>query len=115
MLEGGGRLAYEITSERYRQWETARRTLRAQRLGLTLNIDPLRVSEAEIQRAVSYFERNGRARRVIEGAGLTVRDYVLTTIAVEQQMAVASADTTRSFPSRSSAARMCLQIRSRHR
>lgn len=90
MLADGGRLPYEITSQRYTQWETARRELRAAKLGLTMNIDPLRVSERDIQTAVSYFERNGRARRIIENAGLTIRDYVLTTIALEQQMAVAN-------------------------
>jgi hypothetical protein len=90
MLTGGGRLAYEITSERYRQWETARRALRAARIGLSMQIDPLRVSESDIQRAVTFFERNRRARGLIEDTGMSVRDYVLTTIALEQQMAVAS-------------------------
>jgi len=90
MLDGGGRLPYEITSDRYRQWEQARRTLRAQNISLTLRVDPLRVRPADIERAVAFFERNGKARRAIEGTGLSVRDYVLTTIALEQQMAVAS-------------------------
>ena len=90
MLADGARLPYEITSQRYNEWETARRGLRAAKLGLTMSIDPLRVTEADIQKAVTYFERNGRARRIIEDAGLSVRDYVLTTIALEQQMAVAS-------------------------
>jgi hypothetical protein len=90
MLADGGRLAYEITSERYRQWETARRALRAQKIGLSMRLDPLRVTEADVQRAVDFFERNGKARRTIEGTGMSVRDYVLTTLALEQQMAVAS-------------------------
>jgi hypothetical protein len=90
MLADGGRLPYEITSDRYRSWEAARRALRAAKIGLTLQVDPMRVGQADIQRAVTFFERNGRARRLIEESGLTVRDYVLTTIALEQQMAVAS-------------------------
>jgi hypothetical protein len=90
MLTGGGRLAYEITSDRYRQWETARRALRAQKITLSMRLDPLRVTEADIERAVDYFERNRKARRIIEGTGMTVRDYVLTTLALEQQMAVAT-------------------------
>ena len=90
MLTDGERIDYEITSERYRQWETARRALRAARIGLSMQLDPMRVSEAEIQRAVNFFERNRRARRLIEGTGMSVRDYVLTTLALEQQMAVAS-------------------------
>jgi hypothetical protein len=89
MLADGGRVDYEITSERYRQWETARRALRAQKISLSMQLDPLRVTEAEIQRAVTFFERNGKARRLIEATGMTVRDYVLTTLALEQQMAVA--------------------------
>jgi hypothetical protein len=90
MLADGGRLDYEITSERYRQWETARRALRAEKIGLSMQIDPLRVSEAEIRRAVDFFQRNRKARRLIENTGMSVRDYVLTTLALEQQMAVAS-------------------------
>ncbi len=90
MLADGGRLPYEITSQRYTQWETARRALRAAKLGLSMSIDPLRPTERDIQKAVDYFERNGRARRIIEDSGLTARDYVLTTLALEQQMAVAS-------------------------
>ena len=90
MLADGGRLPYEITSQRYTQWETARRGLRAAKLGVSMSIDPLRPTERDIQKAVEYFERNGRARRIIEDAGLTARDYVLTTLALEQQMAVAS-------------------------
>jgi hypothetical protein len=90
VLVDGESIPYEITSERYRQWESARRALRAARISLSMRLDPLRVTEAEIQRAVSFFERNGRARRIIEDAGLSVRDYILTTLALEQQMAVAS-------------------------
>lgn len=90
LLVGGGRLPYEITSDRYRAWETARGALRAQKISLAMRLDPLRVTEADIQRAVDFFARNARGRRAIEGAGLSVRDYVLTTIALEQQMAVAS-------------------------
>jgi hypothetical protein len=90
MLVDGESIPYEITSDRYRQWEAARRALRAERISLSMRLDPLRVTEAEIQRAVSFFERNGRARRIIEQAGLSVRDYVLTTLALEQQMAMAS-------------------------
>jgi hypothetical protein len=90
MLANGGRIDYEITSDRYRQWEAARRALRAQRISLSMRLDPLRVSEADIQRAVDFFERNGKARRAIEGTGMSVRDYVLTTLALEQQMAVAN-------------------------
>jgi hypothetical protein len=90
MLADGGRLAYEITSDRYRQWETARRALRAAKIGLSMQIDPLRVTESEIQRAVGLFERNRKARGLIESTGMSVRDYVLTTLALEQQMAVAS-------------------------
>jgi hypothetical protein len=90
LLDGGGRLPYEITSDRYRQWQTARQALRAAKISLTMRLDPLHVTQNDIQRAVGFFERNGRARRAIEGAGISVRDYVLTTIALEQQMAVAN-------------------------
>ena len=90
LLDAGGRIPYEITSERYREWEAARRALRAAKISLTMRLDPLHVSQSDIDRAVNFFEGNGRARRAIEGAGISVRDYVLTTIALEQQMAVAN-------------------------
>lgn len=90
LLAGGGRLPYEITSDRYKQWEEARSALRAQKISLTMRLDPMRVSESDIERVVRFFDRNRAARRAIEGTGLSVRDYVLTTIALEQQMAVAS-------------------------
>jgi hypothetical protein len=90
MLADGGRVEYEITSDRYRQWETARRALRAEKISFAVRLDPLRVTEADLQRAVDFFERNGKARRAIEATGMSVRDYVLTTLALEQQMAVAS-------------------------
>jgi len=90
VLVGGGRLPYEITSDRYGAWEAARRALRAQKISLTMRLDPLQVKQADIDKAVGFFERNGQGRRAIEGAGLSVRDYVLTTIALEQQMAMAS-------------------------
>jgi hypothetical protein len=90
MLTDGGRLAYEITSERYRQWETARRALRAEKISLSMRLDPLRVTQGDVRRAIDYFDRNRKARRIIEGTGMSVRDYVLTTLALEQQMAVAT-------------------------
>lgn len=90
MLADGGRVNYEITSDRYRQWETARRALRARKITLSMRLDPLRVTDADIQRAVNFFERDRTARRLIEDTGMSVRDYVLTTLALEQQMAVAS-------------------------
>ena len=90
LLDAGGRIPYEITSDRYREWEAARRALRAAKISLTMRLDPLHVSQSDIDRAVNFFEGNGRARRAIEGAGISVRDYVLTTIALEQQMAVAN-------------------------
>lgn len=90
MLADGERLAYEITSDRYRQWEAARRALRAERISLAMRLDPLRVTERDVERAVQFFERNRRARRLIEDTGMSVRDYVLTTLALEQQTAVAS-------------------------
>jgi hypothetical protein len=90
LLDEGGRIPYEITSDRYREWEAARRALRAAKISLTMRLDPLHVAQSDIDRAVNFFEGNGRARRAIEGAGISVRDYVLTTIALEQQMAVAN-------------------------
>jgi hypothetical protein len=42
MLDDGGKISYEITSERYRRWEAARRALRAERISLSMRLGETR-------------------------------------------------------------------------
>lgn len=91
-LTDGGSLTYVITSERYRKWDAAQRGLSrrvAARFGEILN--PGSPSERSINRAVAYLESEPSARAAIEGAGMSVRDFVVMTVALEQQMQLAAA------------------------
>lgn len=90
-LSDGGSLEFSITSEQYKQWYKAHQGLDrriASRFGALLQ--PASPSERSIGRAVQYLEGEPSARRAIEGAGMSVRGFVVTTVALEQEMRVAS-------------------------
>lgn len=90
-LTDGGSLEYSITSDRYKQWDAARRGLdrkMASRFGALLQ--PASPSERSIAKAVQYLEGEPRAKQAIERAGMTVRDFVVMTVALEQEMRLAS-------------------------
>ena len=90
----GTALRYEVSDERYQQWVAAQRALDAlPGLAAPPPLDARRASDAEIDRAVAFLEGDARARRAIEDAGLSVRDYVLTTVALDQALVVASGRT----------------------
>jgi hypothetical protein len=80
-------ISHEVRSEDYRRWLAAQRALDS-----VPGIDPpdpisLRYADdAEIDRMVRHLESDTRARAAIEGAGLTVRDFVITSVALEQAM-----------------------------
>lgn len=78
---------YMLTSDRYRNWTRAQRDLDA--LPVTTTSNRLRVSNAsdtDVERLVRQLESDPAARRAIEPSGLSVRDYVLTTLALAQAM-----------------------------
>ncbi len=78
---------YTLTSDRYRDWTRAQRGLDAQPVPSTGN--RLRVngtSDTDVERFVRQLEADPAARRAIEPSGLSVRDYVLTTLALAQAM-----------------------------
>jgi hypothetical protein len=90
-LSDGGSLQYSITSDRYKQWDAARRGLdrrMASRFGALLQ--PASPSERSIAKAVQYLEGELRAKQAIERAGMSVRDFVVMTVALEQEMRLAS-------------------------
>ncbi|MFN2565023.1 MAG: hypothetical protein ABR499_08455 [Gemmatimonadaceae bacterium] len=80
-------LNYEVTPERYQRWSAAQRALDAiSGLGEPPALDPTRFSEADVNRAVQYLESDPRARAALARAGVSARDYVLTTLALDQAL-----------------------------
>ena len=78
---------YRLTDANYAQWEQAQSNLDA------LPRSALRPASSgggsAIDRAVARLESSPRARRAIESAGLSVRDFVLETVALAQATEVA--------------------------
>lgn len=98
-LADGGSMAFSITSERYKQWDQARRAFPKSlitRFGQVLQ--PRSPSERSINAAVALLEGNAAARQAIERAGLSVRGFVEITVALEQQMLLASTGGPRAEP-----------------
>jgi hypothetical protein len=86
-------LSYEVTPDRYRRWLAAQRSLDAiQDLPAPPTLDPSRFTQADVDRAVRYLESDPRARAALARAGVSARDYVLTTLALDQAL-VASTST----------------------
>jgi hypothetical protein len=82
---------YELTSELYRKWLIAQENLdrdvgRADPVLTSSRISVIQPTRERIDAVVSRLERNDRTRRAIESAGLSVRDYVLTTVAMYQAL-----------------------------
>jgi hypothetical protein len=85
-------LNYEVTPDRYQRWVSAQQSLDAiPGLPAPPRIDPLRLEEADISRAVAYLEGDPRARTALARAGISARDYVLTTVALDQALVSAAA------------------------
>ena len=90
-LADGGSLQFAITSEQYKRWDRARRGINrsvAARFGEILQPDA--PTERSISEAVAYLESEPSARNAIEKAGMSVRGFVVMTVALEQEMRVAS-------------------------
>ena len=73
---------FRITETNYAQWEQAQRFLDA--LPRSAFVSATGASGNVIDRAVETLEASPRARTAIERTGLTVRDFVLETIALAQ-------------------------------
>ena len=90
-LAEGGTLRFSVTSEQFRKWDAAQggidRSIQA-RFGEILK--PEAPSERTIDAAVAYLEGQPTARSAIERAGLNVRQFVVITVALEQEMRLAS-------------------------
>jgi hypothetical protein len=90
-LAEGGTLRFSVTSEQFRKWDEAQGGIDKSvqsRLGDILK--PESPSERTIDAAVQYLEGHPSARAAIERAGLNVRQFVVMTVALEQEMRAAS-------------------------
>lgn len=90
-LAEGGTLRFSVSSDQFRRWDAAQRGIDKStqaRLGDILK--PESPSEKTIDAAVKYLEGQPTARASIERAGLNVRQFVVTTVALEQEMRLAS-------------------------
>jgi len=89
-LSDGSRLDFSITSERYKQWDAAQQSLDRRvvsRFGQVLNRRS--PTESSINKAVSYLLSQPAARQAIERTGMSVRDFVMMTVALDQEMQLA--------------------------
>jgi hypothetical protein len=85
-------LNYEVTQDRYQRWLAAQSALDAiQGLPEPPTLDPSRFTEADVDRAVQYLESDARARAALSRAGVSARDYVLTTLALDQALVASAA------------------------
>ena len=84
------RLDYEVTSERYRKWIAANRALDGVEIGEPVDVDLRHLTNDDIERVETTLENHAAARESIKGAGMTVHDFVLTTIALAQPWAEAN-------------------------
>jgi hypothetical protein len=90
-------LDYEVTPDRYERWLAAQRALDAiPGLPEPPTLDPSRFTDADINRAVGYLESDPRARAALARAGVSARDYVLTTLALDQALIASTSGGARS-------------------
>lgn len=77
-------LDYTLTSDNYNKWLRAQRALDSAGVDAPARLDIRRVSDEDIERVTESLEAQPQARAAIESADMSVRDFVLTTIALAQ-------------------------------
>jgi len=85
-------VSFQLTEDNFDKWENAQRNLDRLPAGALGSSSP--VTGSVIDRAIARLNGSARAKKAIESAGLSVRDFVLETIALAQ--AVEAAGTGRS-------------------
>lgn len=75
---------YRLTSESYKKWLVAQQALDSAGVRPMERINVRDVADEDIARVTQSLENQAAAKAAIESAGLTVRDFVLTTIALAQ-------------------------------
>lgn len=79
----------QITSEKYAKWVQAQQNLDrtatdADMVSAQDRLGIRRATRGAVDSAVARLEQNERTRQAIESAGLSVRDYVITSLALSQ-------------------------------
>jgi hypothetical protein len=77
-------LDHELTSDNYTKWRHAQDALDSANVDLKVRLDSRRSTAADIERAIEAIEAQPEARRAIESVGQSVRNFVLTTVALAQ-------------------------------
>lgn len=75
---------YTLTSDNYKKWMAAQQALDSAGIRPGERIDVRSVSDDDIRRVTQSLESQPAAKTAIESAGLSVQDFVLTTIALAQ-------------------------------
>ena len=75
---------YDLTSDNYRKWLAANTALDSAGVQPSARLDPRRATDDDIDRVVDALSGDQRARAAIESADISVRDYVLTSVALAQ-------------------------------
>ena len=75
---------YPLTSDNYRKWTVATAALDSMGIDQSVRLRARSVTDDGVDSVVKSLEARPDARAAIEGADLSVRDYVLTTIALAQ-------------------------------
>lgn len=85
------RFDHTVTSDDYRMWLAAEEALaRVSGFALANEIPLATATEDDVERAADVLEENVPVRRAIESSGLSVEEYVATTVALEQAYAAAA-------------------------
>lgn len=77
-------LDYELTSDKYRKWSIAQHALDSIGIDDTIRLNVRNVGDDDVTRVVQSLQSRPEAKLAIERADLSVRDFVLTTIALAQ-------------------------------
>lgn len=95
---------HDVTSEDYRRWLVAEEALaRVSGFRLADEIALESATDADVDRVADALEENEPVRRAIESSGLSVEDYVKTTVALEQALYASRPSTPRASPARADA------------
>lgn len=75
---------YRLTSDNYKKWLAAQQALDRAGIRFDERIDVRNVSDGDVDRVTESLQSQPSARAAIEDAGMSVRDFVLTTVALAQ-------------------------------
>lgn len=93
-------IEYTLTSDNYNKWLVAQRSLDSAGIRMSERIDIRGVTGEDIDRVTESLQSQPSARTAIEGAGMSVRDFVLTTVALAQSWDAVNGPSTRVLDAR---------------